>query len=160
MNVGQHKDLFLKKRPAVFRKQPCRRGQTQRAAVRVASSLNLSNFQHRNSSSEGVQHIALETDHIFATVRNPSACGMEFVVPPARYDERIDRCILGHGLSVDALREHKILVDGSVTLRRHPELFLQAFIKHYSGEISFEIVRRGGHHGFGEGNPQALEDAR
>jgi 4-hydroxyphenylpyruvate dioxygenase len=114
----------------------------------------------QDSPSEGVQHIALETDDIFATVESLSAHGIEFVTPPARYYEQIDERIPGHGLSVDALREHKVLVDGSVTLGRAPQLFLQAFIKHYSDEISFEIVQRRGHHGFGEGNLQALEDAR
>jgi 4-hydroxyphenylpyruvate dioxygenase len=114
----------------------------------------------QDSPSEGVQHIALETADIFATVDTLSSRGIEFVAPPARYYEQIDERIPGHGLPVDALRRRQVLVDGSVIPGRAPELFLQAFIKHYPGEISFEIVQRRGHHGFGEGNLQALEDAR
>jgi 4-hydroxyphenylpyruvate dioxygenase len=114
----------------------------------------------QDSPNEGVQHIALATDDIFATVENLSARGIEFVTPPARYYEQLAKRIPGHGLSVDALRGHKVLVDGLVTPGRAPQLFLQAFIKHYPGEMSFEIIQRCGHHGFGEGNLQALEDAR
>jgi 4-hydroxyphenylpyruvate dioxygenase len=114
----------------------------------------------QDSASEGVQHIALETDDIFSTVATLSASGIEFVAPPAHYYDRIDTRIPGHGLSVQALRMHRILVDGSATPGRPPELLLQTFIKHHAGEISFEIVQRSGNHGFGEGNLQALEDAR
>jgi 4-hydroxyphenylpyruvate dioxygenase len=114
----------------------------------------------QDDTSGGVQHIALEAADIFATVAALSARGAEFIEPPARYYERIDERLPGHGLSVDALRQHKVLVDGSVIPGRGPELFLQAFVKHSPGEISFEIVERRGHHGFGEGNLQALAEAR
>jgi 4-hydroxyphenylpyruvate dioxygenase len=113
-----------------------------------------------DASSASVQHIALETDDIFATVRGMAARGAEFIAPPARYYDQIDRRIPGHGLSVQALQENNVLLDGKMTSGGAPELFLQAFIKHASGEISFEIVQRRGHHGFGEGNLRALQDAR
>jgi 4-hydroxyphenylpyruvate dioxygenase len=119
---------------------------------------NLMHQYLQDATSEGVQHIALETGDIFATVAALTARGMEFVPPPARYYDQLDVRIPGHGLSVDALRRHNVLVDGSVAPGRAPELFLQAFIRHSPGEISFEIVQRRGHHGFGEGNLQALAD--
>jgi 4-hydroxyphenylpyruvate dioxygenase len=114
----------------------------------------------QDSAEEGVQHIALETGDIFKTVDTLRSHGMAFVAPPERYYEQLDERLPGHGLPRDALRRHDVLVDGSVTPGRPPELLLQAFVKHDPGEMSFEIVERRGHHGFGEGNLQALANAQ
>lgn len=106
---------------------------------------------------EGVQHIALASDDIFASVDALVARGVEFIEWPASYYEQIDDRLPGHGLDVDALRQRHILVDGSPGRDGGvPPLFLQAFIRHRPGEIFFEIVERRGHSGFGEGNLDAF----
>lgn len=109
---------------------------------------------------EGVQHIALATADIVATVDALSANGVEFVQPPERYYAEIDTRLPGHGLDVDVLRHRSILVDGEIGDDGVARLFLQTFVKRRPGEIFFEIVERRGHHGFGEGNLDALARAR
>lgn len=109
---------------------------------------------------EGVQHIALATSDIIACVDKLVANGLEFLSPPARYYDEIDERLPGHGLDVEALRRRNVLVDGEIEADGTPRLFLQTFVKRAPTEIFFEIVERRGHHGFGEGNLQALERAR
>lgn len=109
---------------------------------------------------EGVQHIALATQDIFATVDALIAKGVEFVKPPARYYDSLDARLPGHGLDVAELMRTGVLVDGEILPDGRPSLFLQTFIKRRPGEIFFEIVQRKGDHGFGEGNLRALAQAR
>ncbi len=109
---------------------------------------------------EGVQHIALATSDILACVDALAANGVEFLSPPQRYYDEIDERLPGHGLDIEALRRRNILVDGEIEADGTPRLFLQTFLKRAPTEIFFEIVERRGHHGFGEGNLQALEHAR
>jgi 4-hydroxyphenylpyruvate dioxygenase len=109
---------------------------------------------------EGVQHIALATSDIFATVDTLTANGIEFVTPPARYYDLLDARLPGHGLDVSALMRRSVLVDGEILPDGQPSLFLQTFVKRRAGEIFFEIVQRKGDHGFGEGNLRALAQAR
>jgi 4-hydroxyphenylpyruvate dioxygenase len=109
---------------------------------------------------EGVQHIALASPDIIACVDALRANGLEFLSPPARYYDEIDERLPGHGLDVEALRRRNILVDGEIEADGTPRLFLQTFVKRAPTETFFEIVERRGHHGFGEGNLQALEHAR
>ncbi|WP_186205452.1 4-hydroxyphenylpyruvate dioxygenase family protein [Burkholderia gladioli] len=108
---------------------------------------------------EGVQHIALATDDILASVDALVANGVSFVEPPAAYYDSIDTRLPGHGLDVAALRKRGVLVDGEI-VDGVPSLFLQTFVKRRPGEIFFEIVQRSGHHGFGEGNLGVLARAR
>lgn len=109
---------------------------------------------------EGVQHIALATDDILRCVDTLCANGLEFLEPPARYYAEIDARLPGHGLDIEALRKRNVLVDGAIDESGAARLFLQTFIKRGPAEIFFEVVERRGHHGFGEGNLQALEHAR
>ena len=109
---------------------------------------------------EGVQHIALATDDILSCVDALRANGVEFIEPPARYYDEVDGRLPGHGLDLDALRRHAVLVDGEIGADGVPKLFFQTFVKRRPGEIFFEIVQRSGHHGFGEGNLGALARAR
>ena len=66
----------------------------------------------------------------------------------------IDERLPGHGHDVEAMRERRILIDGS------PEtgegLLLQIFTENMIGPIFFEIIQRKGNEGFGEGNFKAL----
>ncbi len=103
---------------------------------------------------EGIQHLALATDDIFATVDALRANGVRFQESPGTYYDMIDRRVPGHGHSVEAMRQRGILIDGS------PEtgegLLLQIFTENVVGPIFFEIIQRKGNEGFGEGNFKAL----
>jgi len=103
---------------------------------------------------EGIQHIALATDDIFATVDKLRANGIRFHDSPDTYFDMIDERLPGHGHSVAEMRQRKILIDGS------PEtgegLLLQIFTENMVGPIFFEIIQRKGNQGFGEGNFKAL----
>lgn len=110
-----------------------------------------------DAHGEGIQHIALATDDLVASAAMLARNGVSFVEPPAGYYASIDARLPGHGLDLDALRRYGILVDGAVRADGGQERFLQAFAKREAGEFHFEIVRREGHHGFGEGNLPVLE---
>jgi 4-hydroxyphenylpyruvate dioxygenase len=101
---------------------------------------------------EGIQHIALGTGDIYATVDRLTASGVELLDTPDTYYEMLDRRLPGHGEPVEALRKRRILLDGG------PQggLLLQIFTKTVIGPIFFEIIQRKGDEGFGEGNFRAL----
>ena len=108
----------------------------------------------RAYNGEGIQHIALATDDIFATVDALKANGIHFQDTPDTYYELLDQRLPGHGHDVEAMRARRILIDGA------PEtgggLLLQIFTENMVGPIFFEIIQRKGNDGFGEGNFQAL----
>ncbi|MGZ8308092.1 MAG: 4-hydroxyphenylpyruvate dioxygenase, partial [Allosphingosinicella sp.] len=103
---------------------------------------------------EGIQHLALATDDIFATVDALRDNGVTFQDSPDTYYDMIDRRVPGHGHSIAEMRKRRILIDGS------PEtgegLLLQIFTENMIGPIFFEIIQRKGNEGFGEGNFKAL----
>jgi 4-hydroxyphenylpyruvate dioxygenase len=101
---------------------------------------------------EGIQHIALSTRDIFATVETLRAAGVEFLDTPDTYYELLDSRLPGHGQDGARLAANRILLDGG------PDggLLLQIFTKTVIGPIFFEIIQRKGDEGFGEGNFKAL----
>ncbi len=105
-------------------------------------------------NGEGIQHIALATDDIFATVDALRANGIRFQVTPQTYFDLIDSRLPGHNHDVEEMRKRDILIDGA------PEtgggLLLQIFTEKMIGPIFFEIIQRKGNDGFGEGNFKAL----
>jgi 4-hydroxyphenylpyruvate dioxygenase len=101
---------------------------------------------------EGIQHIALGSDDIFATVDTLRGRGVEFQDTPDTYYEGIDSRVTGHRESVAELESRRILIDGSLS----SGILLQIFTKNVIGPIFFEIIQRKGNEGFGEGNFQAL----
>ncbi len=101
---------------------------------------------------EGIQHIALATDDIYATVDALRAQGIEFQDTPDTYYEGIDARVAGHREKVAELARRRILIDGSA----REGILLQIFTKNAIGPIFFEIIQRKGNQGFGEGNFQAL----
>jgi 4-hydroxyphenylpyruvate dioxygenase len=103
---------------------------------------------------EGIQHIALATSDIFATVEDLRAKGVTFMDVPDTYFEQLDARLPGHGQDLDRLRRNRILVDGAPT--RGGGLLLQIFTNNVIGPIFFEIIQRKGNEGFGEGNFRAL----
>ncbi len=108
----------------------------------------------RAYKGEGIQHIALATDDIFATVDQLRANGVRFQDTPESYFDMIDKRLPGHGHDVEAMRKRRILIDGA------PEtgggILLQIFTENMVGPIFFEIIQRKGNEGFGEGNFKAL----
>ncbi|MBW4330532.1 4-hydroxyphenylpyruvate dioxygenase [Stakelama sp. CBK3Z-3] len=108
----------------------------------------------KDYKGEGIQHLALTTDDIFATVDALRANGVKFQDTPDTYYDLIDERLPGHGHDIQKMRERKILIDGS------PEtgegLLLQIFTQNMVGPIFFEIIQRKGNEGFGEGNFKAL----
>ncbi|OZB72064.1 4-hydroxyphenylpyruvate dioxygenase, partial [Thiomonas sp. 13-64-67] len=103
---------------------------------------------------EGIQHIALATDDIFATVEGLRRAGVEFLGTPDTYYELLDKRLPGHGEAVERLRADRILLDG--TTQPEKRLLLQIFTQTVIGPIFFEIIQRKGDQGFGEGNFKAL----
>ena len=103
---------------------------------------------------EGIQHVALFTDDIYATVEAMRAAGVSFLDTPDAYYEVIDRRIPNHGEDVARLRRNKILIDADPDTKQRK--LLQIFTENVIGPIFFEIIQRKGNEGFGEGNFQAL----
>jgi 4-hydroxyphenylpyruvate dioxygenase len=108
-------------------------------------------------NGEGVQHIALYTQHIYGTVEQLHQNGIEFLDTPDTYYDVIDQRIPDHGEDLERMRRNKILIDAD---RNDPDKqLLQIFTQTNIGPIFFEIIQRKGNEGFGEGNFQALFEA-
>ena len=108
----------------------------------------------RDYRGEGIQHLALATDDIFATVDRLRARGIVFQDSPDSYFDLIDKRLPGHDHDVEEMRKRRILIDGS--LETGGGLLLQIFTQNMVGPIFFEIIQRKGNDGFGEGNFKAL----
>ena len=105
---------------------------------------------------EGIQHIALGTDNIYASVEAMNHSGVVFQDTIATYFDLIDKRLPHHGENVAELRRLRILIDGATHLGAPNELLLQVFTQTVIGPIFFEIIHRKGDQGFGEGNFRAL----
>ncbi len=105
-------------------------------------------------NGEGVQHIALGTDDIYASVDALRANHVVFQDTPATYYENINTRVAGHEEDVEALLQRSLLIDGAPT--EGQGVLLQIFTETVIGPIFFEIIQRKGNTGFGEGNFQAL----
>jgi 4-hydroxyphenylpyruvate dioxygenase len=110
-------------------------------------------FLHRYKG-EGIQHIALGTEDIYATVAALSKIGIAFQDTPDTYYDEVDARVGGHDEDLDRLRAQRILIDGSP--EKGEGVLLQIFTQDIIGPIFFEIIQRKGNEGFGEGNFQAL----
>jgi len=108
----------------------------------------------RDYHGEGIQHIALGADDIFASVEAMRERGVKFQDTPETYYEQLDGRVPGHGESVQRLRADRILLDGAPT--EGQGLLLQIFTENMIGPIFFELIQRKGNEGFGEGNFKAL----
>jgi 4-hydroxyphenylpyruvate dioxygenase len=106
---------------------------------------------------EGIQHIALAADDIYATVELMRANGIQFMDTPETYYDSINQRIPGHHEALERLRNDRILIDGDPA--NSTGLLLQIFTKTVIGPIFFEVIQRKGNEGFGEGNFQALFEA-
>ncbi|MCX9156446.1 4-hydroxyphenylpyruvate dioxygenase [Niveibacterium sp. 24ML] len=108
-------------------------------------------------NGEGIQHIALGTDDIIATVEGMRAKGIKFLDTPDTYYDMVDTRVKGHAEDVARLRANRILIDGAPS--EGQGYLLQIFTETVIGPIFFEIIQRKGNEGFGEGNFKALFDS-
>ncbi len=104
----------------------------------------------------GVQHIALATNDIVATVRAMREMGVEFLETPDTYYDTLGEWVGETRVPIDTLRELKILAD-----RDEDGYLLQIFTKPVQDRptVFFELIERHGSLGFGKGNFKALFEA-
>ncbi|MDX3077290.1 4-hydroxyphenylpyruvate dioxygenase [Streptomyces sp. NPDC088354] len=104
----------------------------------------------------GVQHIALATNDIVASVRAMRAAGVEFLDTPDSYYDTLGEWVGDTRVPIDTLRELKILAD-----RDEDGYLLQIFTKPVQDRptVFFEMIERHGSMGFGKGNFKALFEA-
>ena len=104
----------------------------------------------------GVQHIALSTTDIVATVRALRERGVRFLMTPASYYEELPERIGEIEENLADLSELGILAD-----RDDEGYLLQIFTKPLSDRptLFLEVIERHGARGFGEGNFKALFEA-
>ncbi|KAJ1093167.1 hypothetical protein NDU88_006274 [Pleurodeles waltl] len=105
----------------------------------------------------GVQHIALNTSDIIASIRNLKERGMEFMsVPPTYYQmlrENLKTAKIQVTENIDKLEELNILVDYD-----DKGYLLQIFTKPVQDRptLFLEVIQRHNHQGFGAGNFKSL----
>jgi len=127
-----------------------------------ASQINIFNEDHRG---DGVQHVALTTKDILATVRGMKARNVEFMPTPGSYYDMLPKRLETIGVKaiqedIELLRDLQILVDGE----KEGQYLLQIFLKDAAGiygdkdagPFFYEIIQRKGDRGFGAGNFRAL----
>jgi 4-hydroxyphenylpyruvate dioxygenase len=102
---------------------------------------------------EGIQHVALGTEDIYATVERLRATRVAFQQTPETYYDLLSTRLPGHKEDVARLKSNNILLDGAPV---KDEMLLQIFTTTVIGPIFFEIIQRKGNEGFGEGNFRAL----
>ena len=102
---------------------------------------------------EGIQHVALSTADIHATVEALAASGVAFQDTLDTYYEQLATRLPGHKEDTARLKRNRILLDGAPA---KDEMLLQIFTQNAFGPIFFEIIQRKGNQGFGEGNFRAL----
>jgi len=101
----------------------------------------------------GVQHMAIRTDDIAATIEALSANGVEFLDTPDSYYDLLEERVGSIDEETEMLRRLRILVD-----RDDQGYMLQIFTKPLQDRptVFFEIIQRKGSLSFGKGNFKAL----
>jgi 4-hydroxyphenylpyruvate dioxygenase len=104
----------------------------------------------------GVQHIALRTEDIVATVRQLRENGIEFLTMPHEYYATLGERVGDVGVPIETLEELGIEAD-----RDEEGYLLQIFTRPIQDRPTFffEIIERHGSRGFGVGNFKALFEA-
>jgi 4-hydroxyphenylpyruvate dioxygenase len=102
---------------------------------------------------EGIQHVALGTGDIHATVEDLRGRGVAFQDTPEAYYDLLETRLPKHKEDTARLKNNRILLDGAPA---KDEMLLQIFTTTVVGPIFFEIIQRKGNEGFGEGNFRAL----
>jgi 4-hydroxyphenylpyruvate dioxygenase len=116
--------------------------------------LNASQSQRTLSSrflselfGSGVQHIALATDDIFATVERLKANGVELLPIPENYYDDLEARADLPAESMERLRNGNILYD-----RDGDAEYFQVYTRTLEGGFFFEIVERRSYRGYGAVN--------
>jgi len=104
----------------------------------------------------GVQHIAMATEDIVATVESMRAAGIQFLRVPGTYYEDVKQRVPEIADKLDALQRNGILADND-----EDGYLLQIFSKPVQDRptVFFEVIERHGAKGFGAGNFKALFQA-
>jgi 4-hydroxyphenylpyruvate dioxygenase len=104
----------------------------------------------------GVQHIAMASEDIVATVENMRAAGIEFLRIPENYYEDAKERVPEITEQIEALARNGILVD-----KDEDGYLLQIFTKPVQDRptVFYEVIERHGAKGFGAGNFKALFEA-
>jgi 4-hydroxyphenylpyruvate dioxygenase len=98
-------------------------------------------------NGEGIQHIALLSDDLFASVDSLSRAGVPLMkAPPAAYYGMLDQRLPGHGEDPRELAARGILLDGH-TADGSRRLLLQIFSNTLLGPVFFEFIQRKGDDG-------------
>lgn len=105
----------------------------------------------------GVQHVALITDDIVATVDRLGARGVRFLTTPAAYYQNLQARVGPIDAPIAELSRLGILVD-----RDHWGQLLQIFTEstHVRRTLFIEVIERRGARTFGSGNIKALYEAK
>jgi 4-hydroxyphenylpyruvate dioxygenase len=126
--------------------------QSPDGALRIA--LNASQSARTQSSrflteafGSGVQHIALATGDMAATVRRLEANGVELLPIPENYYDDLEAKTDLPAQRIDELKAHNILYD-----RDGSAEYLQVYTRTFEERFFFEIVERRGYTGFGAAN--------
>jgi 4-hydroxyphenylpyruvate dioxygenase len=107
-------------------------------------------------NGEGVQHVALASDNIVATVSELMHRGVEFLKVPSSYYDELEERVGKIEEDLEPLKNLGILAD------RDPDGYLlQIFSKPVQDRptVFFEIIQRKGAKSFGKGNFKALFEA-
>ena len=104
----------------------------------------------------GIQHIALHTDDIIATVAAMRDRGVQFLTAPKEYYDALGARADGIDEDLDRLRDLNVLID-----RDDDGYLLQLFTRPMADRptLFFEVIQRKGSKGFGKGNFKALFEA-
>ena len=106
--------------------------------------------------SPGVQHIAMATNDLQATVEETNARGLETLTVPPSYYEELPRRIPDLDADIGRLQDLGILADAD-----EGGHLLQIFTRMLQDRptVFFEFIERRGATGFGQGNFKALFEA-
>jgi 4-hydroxyphenylpyruvate dioxygenase len=104
----------------------------------------------------GVQHVALATDDIVASVTAMREMGVEFLDTPDTYYDTLGGWVGDTRVPIDTLRSLRILAD-----RDEDGYLLQIFTRPVQDRptVFYELIERHGSLGFGKGNFKALFEA-
>ncbi len=106
--------------------------------------------------SPGVQHIAMNSEDIVATVEAMRGNGIQFITVPENYYDDAKQRVPEIADQVEALQRNGILVD-----KDEDGYLLQIFSKNVQDRptVFYEVIERHGAKGFGAGNFKALFEA-
>jgi 4-hydroxyphenylpyruvate dioxygenase len=104
----------------------------------------------------GVQHVAFTTDNIVGSINTLQKAGIDFLIPPRTYYDRLTERIGAIDVSLDDLKSFNLLVD-----RDKWGYLMQSFTNPAQSlqTMFYEIIQRHNARGFGAGNIKALFEA-